>query len=109
MLGVQNLKEILDFSLSTGEVVAGLQDGVDLKDLAPALSAAKKAPAALKDAALAWDEYLDLDDAEALELENFVVTEFDIANDRVEEVIEKTFKFAIELHDLVSMFKKPSA
>lgn len=109
MLGIQNLKEILDFSISTGEVIAGLQDGVDLKDLAPALSAAKKAPAALKDADQAWDEYLDMDDAEALELENFVVTEFDIPNDKVEEAIERGFKVAIELRGLVQMFKKPSA
>jgi len=109
MLGTQNLKEIVDFGLSTGEVIAGLQDGVDLKDLGPALSAAKKAPAALKDASLAWDEYCDMDDAEALELENFVVTEFDIPNDKVEEAIERGFKIACELRALIPLFKKPSA
>ena len=105
-LGISNIKELVDFGLSAVELVSSLADGVSFGDLGPAMATAKKVQPALKDAHLAWPEYQDMDEVEALELESFVESEFDIPNDKVEVAIEQGLKVAVALRELASMFKK---
>lgn len=104
----KELKELVAFGLAAGELVAGLADGVGFDDVGKVVAAAKAAGPGLAGAGDALKEYVAMSDADALELENFVVAEFDIADDKVEMAIEQALKVAIELHSLVALFVKPS-
>jgi hypothetical protein len=71
---------------------------------------ARGAGPALAGAAAALGQYINMDDMAAVELEKYIVTEFDLADDKVEAAIETALQVAIQLHDLVKLFvKKPVA
>ena len=108
-MGTKELKELVGLGLSSGELIAALADGVQISDLGKAVEVARAAGPGLKDAGKALDEYLAMTDAAALDLENWVVAEFDIPDDKVEAAIEMALKVAIQLRDLVRLFvKKPA-
>lgn len=98
-----NLKELVFFVLKTCEVIGGIADGVDLGDLAKLIAAGKAASPAFKDAALALAEYANMSDAQALELEQYCVDNFDLTQDNVEFAIESGLRVAIQLHDLAKL------
>lgn len=104
-MSVQNLKELVGFGLSCGELVGALQDGFDLSDLGKVLEAAKRV-GSLKNARLALAQYLAMSDAEAQELEAYVIADFDIADDKVEAMIEAGLRVVIELHEVAALFIK---
>lgn len=104
--GVQNIIEIVEAGLSAGKLIVSLSDGVGLSDLKPALELAKLVKPAVDDAELALEEYLDMDDEEALQV-NAVVAKFDIENDDVERAVKVAISVAIELRALAALFKKP--
>lgn len=106
-MGTTELKEFVAFGLSAGELLSGLQDGFGFDDVAKVIATAKLAGPALKNAGVALDEYVSMSDEEASELESYVVSEFDISDDKVEEGIETALKVCIELHSLVGLFVKP--
>lgn len=99
----KELKELVGFALSCGELIAGLADGVGFDDVGKVVTCAKEAGAAFDGAAAALTEYANMTDAEAKDLEDFVVKEFDITQDSVEAAIEGALKVAIELHGLVKL------
>lgn len=51
-------------------------------------------------------EYLDLDDNERDELTALIKEELDLANDRVENIVEKAVDFLISLEELIESMKK---
>jgi hypothetical protein len=106
---VENVKELLAFGLAAGELISGIADGVGFDDLGKAVKAARLAAPAFKDAKLALDEYIGMQDSEALELEAFVMANFDIPDDAVESAIKMALKVVIELHDLAAIFKPKAA
>lgn len=99
----KELKELVGFGLSVGELIAGLADGFGFDDVKKAIDAAKLAAPAFKDAHKALAEYVGMTDTEAAELEAYVFTEFDIADDKIEAAIEGALKLAIELRSLVAL------
>lgn len=100
---VNEVKELLAFGLSAGELVAGLADGVGFDDVGKAIKAARLAKPAFKDAKLALEQYIAASPEEVVELEQFVVDNFDIADDKIEAVIETALKVVIQLHDLAGL------
>lgn len=103
-----NLKELVHFGLKAMELVDRLADGFQLSDLGKILDVAKSAPPAIKDAGAALAEYKAMSDAEALDLEAYIATDFDISNDAIEGVIEQALDILIKLHSLAAkVLKKP--
>ena len=103
-MGTVNLKELVAFGLSLGELIGGLSDGVGFDDVGKLVKAARLAGPALKDAKLALSEYAAMSDEQAVDLEKFVVDNFDIKDDVVEAAVEGALKVAIQLHDVVGLF-----
>lgn len=105
-LGIEKLKALVGLGLSVGELVAELSDGFDFGDLPEIVAAAREAKA-LGGAAAALQEYLDLDDAEKMEMTEFVIAEFDLKNDNIEAIVEQAVAVAIQLSDLAALLLKP--
>lgn len=95
------LKALVSFALSCGELVADLADGVSFSLISKLVAVAREAGPALSGAATALVQYANMTDAEAADLEQFVVTEFDIDQNDIEAVVEGALKLAIQLHELV--------
>lgn len=101
MTGIKELKELLAFGFKLQKAIASLGDGkinviVDAPKFLPALLSAPKAFGGI---GLVLAEIKDLDEAEREELLAFVRDEFDLSDDRLEELIEDT------LEELLSLFK----
>lgn len=103
MAGTKELKELVGFGLSCAELIAGLAEGVSFDDVAKLIAVARQAGPGLNGAGAALVEYANMTDAEALDLEKFVESDFDIASENVEVAIEAALKVAIQLHDLVKL------
>lgn len=99
----KELKELVSFGLSVGELVADVADGVSFSLVGKVVEVARKAGPGLEGAGQALAEYANMTDAEAADLEAYVVEEFDIDNDSVEVAIESALKLAIQLHELVKL------
>ncbi len=104
-MATKELKELVGFGLSVGELVEGLAEGVSFDDVAKLIAVARQAGPGLNGAAAALGEYVNMTDAEAVDLEAYVESEFDLSSDSVEYAIESALKVAIQLRDLVKLFK----
>lgn len=98
-----NLKELVTFALKLGELISSVADGVSFDDISKLINVARIAGPAFKDAKLALGEYAGMTDAQAVELEQYVVDNFDISDDKVELAIEAGLKVAIQLHELAKL------
>jgi hypothetical protein len=105
MQAIDSIKAFLKLGFSLGKVVEALSDGFSLSDLGPILTAAKAIPGGLAAAPAALAQYLGMSDEEALELEAWVVSEFDLKDDALEAGIETALKVVIQLHELINLFK----
>jgi hypothetical protein len=103
------LKAFLTMGFKLVNVVEALEDGFQLGDLGQIVAGAKAIPGGLKSAQTAWSQYVSMSDEEALPLEDWVVANFDIKNDVVEQGIEQSLKVVIELHSFAALLapKKP--
>jgi hypothetical protein len=108
MADVKNILEAVDLGLSVGKLVSALADGVGLGDLPEALEAARKVKPALEDAGLIVLEYLDMDDAEAKQVDD-LAAKFDIPNEKIEVAVKSAIHVAVELRVLAHLFQKPVA
>lgn len=104
MASLKETKELVGFGLSVAEGIAALSDGgVSFSDVVKFIEAAKRAPAAFKDAKLVVEEMKNLDEPAKEELKKFIVDDFDIPQDSVEEVIEGVLKVLVDLSDLLKL------
>lgn len=103
-MGIENTKKVVHLGLKSGELVAGLIEGIGLEDGLKAISVIKS----LVDALHSFDEVIpelaDLTEAEKSELKAYVVSDFDIENDKVEAAIEGALSLAVELSELAKLF-----
>jgi hypothetical protein len=105
--GLKETKEAVAFGIALGEAVdVSLADGkIGLDDAMNFYNAVLKAGDAFSDIGLVAKELGDLDAAERQELQDFVEAEFDIANDKLEEVIECALETVLQVYELVEKFK----
>lgn len=106
---MKELKELLAFIIGLGNAVgASLEDGkFELSELGLLMLPLTKAPAAFSDMKLIPAELASLTDAQKAELLEYVKTEFDIPEDKVEELIENVLKAGLALYGVVTLFVKP--
>ena len=108
--GVENLKKVVQFGAKLGEGVADiLEDGkVELGEAAALLPTLMEVPGILANKDKIKQEAADLSDAERAELKEAFATEFDPADDALEDKVEKSINAAVAVLDLIDAFKKPA-
>ena len=108
--GVENLKKVVQFGAKLGEGVADiLEDGkVELGEAAALLPTLMEVPGILANKDKIKQEAADLSDDERAELKEVFATEFDPADDALEDKVEKSINAAVAVLDLIDAFKKDS-
>jgi hypothetical protein len=104
-LGIEQTKEVLGLGLSVGQLIAGLSDGIGIKDIGALVSVIKRVPSAISaiKSGQIIPELKDLEDSEKSELKSYVSANFDIDDDKIEAAVEAGLYVAIDLSDLIKV------
>lgn len=106
MLGIENLKKLVKFPLDlTKQIAESTSDGWQFTDLFAFVDEIAAVPGIVKSWKDVVGELKDLDPAERQELHAFVVTEFDIPNDKVEVFVENALLNVVSMIALYEQFK----
>jgi hypothetical protein len=110
-LGIENLKKAVKFGIDMGEALdASMADGkFDLTDSANFFRPLMELPSVVAAGKLALPEFKDMDALEAKELSDYVATELNITNDKVEMVIEKSFAVVVAMYEIYTSVKSVKA
>lgn len=110
-IGIENLKTVAKFGIDLGEnISAALADSkITLSEAVSLLPTVMSLPGIIEKKADIVAEFKDLDSAERSELNAYIAAEFDIADDELENKIEKGLSAVVAVLDLVSAFQKPAA
>jgi hypothetical protein len=108
MLGIKELKELVDLPLSLHMAYDKAQaDGtIDAADLVFLADPIMKAPAAIMDAELAIEELKDLDEAERQELNDYIKLQYDISDDNLEEKVEAVIEAGLAVAKAIAILSK---
>lgn len=109
MAGIKETKEALRFGIALGEgVAASLIDGkVTFLDAVNFYSALMAAGDAIKDASQIPSELADLSEEEIAELKEFVMTEFDIDQDAIENAIKGGLNLVFSIVSYINGLRRP--
>lgn len=109
-IGIDNLKKFVHFGLDLAEQIAKTTGkkwnflmALDFVDEVAAI------PGVVKSWPAVLTEIKDLDDDERKQLHEYVQEEFDIPNERVEEVVEDSLVLVISMVNLVTKFKNKNS
>ena len=107
MLGVETIKKDLSIVIGIGQQAAKANEdgkitalewiGIGIKAL--------KIWDIYKNGKQAYQEFLDLDEQERIELSEYFNAEFDIKNDNLEAIIEGAFMLLISMSEFTDLFK----
>lgn len=106
---VKELKEMVSFGLSLGMAIdkSLADDGkISFADVGNLIAPIMKAPAAFMGADKALEELKNLDEEGKKEMNDFVKSEFDIADDKIEAIVEECIGIAMSAAKVVSMVAK---
>lgn len=108
--GIENLTKVVEFGAKLGEGAANIfEDGkVELGEAAALLPTLMEVPGILANKDKIKQEAADLSDDERAELKEVFATEFDPADDSLENKVEKSINAAVAVLDLIDAFKKPA-
>jgi hypothetical protein len=103
MPGINETKDVVLAAVALGNAVSkSLEDGkIGISDVGSFVGAVTALPAALAGIGQVKAELADLDDAEKAELLAAVKSHFDIADDKVEAIVEDSLKLVVALHGFV--------
>lgn len=105
-LGIENLKKLVKFPLDlTKQIASSTSDGWQITDLFAFVDELAAIPGIVKSWKDIQAELKDLDGDERKMLYDFVVTEFDIPNDKVELFVENALLNVVSLIALYEQFK----
>ena len=105
---MKNLKEVLlfGFLLQDSIVDASSDKKINLLDFPKFVDVIRAAGPAFTDIKLVKEEIQKMDEAAKAELYAWIKDEFDIADDAVEALIEKTLKVLIDLYQLATEYSE---
>ena len=105
--GIQETKEVVGFIVELGNGIGKAREDGDwsASDLVYFMDALLAVPAAFQGIDKVPMEVKDLDEAEMKELSDYVVEEFDIPQDKIEEVIEDAIHIAWKVWELVKKIR----
>lgn len=108
MLGIEHIKTVLKGIISFGEQIAEVLEDkkVQLIELPSFIDELLQIPGVIKALPHLKSELLDLDADERVELNNYIESELDIPNDKVEAAIEHAASVAISFAELITLIGK---
>lgn len=107
VVGIEKLKQASLLGIQLGNAIeTTLEDGFKLADLANFILPLSQLPAVIENKALIVEEFKDLDEAEKTALINYIKTNLDLKNDKVEVAIEKGLIAIVAVLELVNALKK---
>lgn len=96
--GVEEIKDVIRFAAAFGNAYGeAAEDGFDWLDILDFINPLTKLPDAVTGIEHVKEEMLDLDQTEAQELIDMVVTEFNIPQDSAEEYVEDAVELALKV------------
>lgn len=106
-LGIQDLKEVLEFGLGFGTAYqAAIADGkFDWSDAIHLIPLAQKAGPAIDNVQAVVEQIRDIDAEERAELEA-IVEKFDLPSERLEKLIEASLRSVLAVGELVALATK---
>jgi len=106
-MGTESLKKVLAAVLHlANKIDAVTQDGFQpLSDLVALLPNLVDGVVLIKEGKEAWLEFQDLDDEERADVDAFIQAEFDIADEKLEEVIESALDAIVAVADVIDKVK----
>lgn len=111
MSGTEAIKTTLGFAIKFGMNIedALANDGkITWNELFSFVPTLLKVPALIKAVPELKDEFTDLDDTEKAELSEWLATELDLDNDKVEMYIEEAWKLLLALSALIKINETPA-
>lgn len=98
------IKAILDYGFSVEAFVRQVTAGFSITgipgELIAAIGLLKGAPVTVAEAPQALAQWLALSDADAVDIENYVVSHYGASPDSVDQAIEKVLNFVVSLHSI---------
>ena len=105
-MGIENLKKLVVFLAVLGNAAdASTKNGLGLDDVAHFMPVFLKAPGAFDGIDAAKLELKDLDNAEIAELNQAVAETLNLADDKVESIVEKSLSAAVSIYGIVQEVK----
>ena len=107
MAGIESIKDALKTLIKVGTTVEGALEDKKI-NFFEAIAIAKNSIGlwgVIKDFSNIKEEFLDLDGDEKQELIEYFADELDLANDKVELIIEQCFDFVINASAFLEIFK----
>lgn len=110
-VGTDHIKAALQFAITLGKGISetfkdGFQPLTDTLKLLPTLM---QLSPIIENKAQLVEEFKDLTDEEREEIKKWAKENFDIADDRLEAIIEKSAGLVLEVMGLIDAFKVPAA
>jgi hypothetical protein len=103
----QEIKDLLNFGSSVATLIDSVAKGVNLSEVGQVLKVIQQAPGALREAPLAFNEYLSLDDAGRADVEAYIATLFPLAEAHVAAAIKEVLDVVVSLSNVAALLKKP--
>ena len=108
MYGTENIKELLDYGFTwvmrikevRSEDSAG-GEKITWTEVIGSIGLITKVPGIIGNAKEAKDEFLDLDDAEVMEMKEYFADKFDIPNDKLEETLEDVWEILLRIGKII--------
>lgn len=106
-LGIDNIKKAVRLSVDfIKQIEQSTSDGFQITDLFSFVDELSRLPEVIANRNQLVDELKDLSAEERMDLQLFVINEFDIANDKAEAAIESALCLVISLISLITALKK---
>lgn len=105
-VSLQDLKNVVGFGLSVGELAVKLLDGIQGDEVMALIEAAQRSGVAISSLSTVIPSLQDADESTRNALIDFVKSDFDIADDSLEKTVETALEVAIQLTVLLKLLKK---
>ena len=106
--GIENLKKAAKFGIELGEQLSSVLEDGKLKavEILSFIDELMQLPGVVNAAADIKQELIDLDSAERAELSDYIKSEFDISNEKIESAIESGLDVISAVIILIDVLKR---
>lgn len=106
--GIENLKKAAKFGIELGEQLSSVLEDGKLKavEMLSFIDELMQLPGVVNAAADIKQELIDLDSAERAELSDYIKSEFDISNEKIESAIESGLDVISAVIILIDVLKR---
>jgi len=111
-MNTENIKTLLGFGFQVGhkikEITSEDSPGgkkVVITEILGSIGLLTKIPGLIRAAKPAYEEWLDLDEAEKTDLKDYFREQFDLTNDKIEAAVEAAWEIVLAIGALISILE----